>query len=167
MFLSNKQFRLFCFLAGLLTLSGCGGGNDPIPGQATQLIGSWSICRNDGGTDYLEVNTFDGTNGTGTTVWYDSTNSRCDGSVTLEESSSYTYTTGGIVSASLDTATVNATIINANFGGVTFYQIFYIDTSSTPHVLYMGDETAEAGYDGTSEAARPRVLQHGLPRLKL
>jgi hypothetical protein len=42
----------------------------------------------------------------------------------------------------------------------------YLDTTSTPHVLYVGDETADPARDGSTPDTRPIALQHWRPRVK-
>ncbi len=138
------------------------------------LQGSWENCRYelDYSTDVREVFQFSGANLTVLEYHHTTTDGTCgNGAGSLYNSTTFTFTTGAAAPATLpDPSGVNPSLTvtaNAFDFGTVFYTIVYVDTSARPYTLYIGDEKATTGLDGTSPATRPTVLQGWKPRFQL
>jgi hypothetical protein len=84
----------------------------------------------------------------------------------LADSGSGSFVTGGSVAAMLGAAPVTANTIDFHATGFDLYSIYYIDEAANPDVLYIGDETATVGLDGSAPDKRPTELQDWKPRPK-
>jgi hypothetical protein len=87
----------------------------------------------------------------------DHANTTCAGTGTNPSSSTGTFTIGSTVSTTLNGSPVTAYQVDVTVTGVgTFYDLGYVDTSTTPHRQYEGDTSG--ANNGTTPALRPTTL---------
>jgi len=161
----------FALLAGCaaLVLTGCNE-EDLLPNDP-RLIGTWSTgCFNEfpGGAtpDLVETFTITSTSWTSVNYDYSTNNGTCSAGEVLADSGTGSFVTGGSVAAMLGAAPVTANTIDFHATGFDLYSIYYIDEAANPDVLYIGDETATVGLDGSAPDKRPTELQDWKPRPK-
>lgn len=130
------------------------------------LQGNWENCTYewDFGSDVREVFIFSGSTFTYDSYVHGTTDGTCGGTGTHNDTGSGTFTTGAAAAATLGGLNVTANAIDFFMG---LYTLVYVDTSASPYTLYIGDETATSGLDGTAPNKRPTVLQSFKPRFRL
>jgi hypothetical protein len=147
--------RVLVVGAALTMVSACGKESPP-PTFQSSLQGTWSTCLmgtlNSGKLSLA----FGGSTATVAVNSY--TNLTCAGVGTSAGTTAYTYVIGPTVTASLGAASVTAHQIDLTSGGVTQYDLVYIDGAVTPHRLYVGDSSGLN--DGSTAALRPTTLDN-------
>ena len=135
--------------------------------SAPALQGTWSSCSTEVTGDVGEVFTISGYHVSVAGTSYASNDGSCSGAATPAFDDGVSFALRGTTPAMLRDGAVVAREVDAVFGsGGQLYSIMYIDTSTTPNVLYTGDETADPARDGTAPDRRPLVLQHWKARVK-
>jgi hypothetical protein len=122
------------------------------------LQGSWAECKDGGsGASNQDTLTFSGLNLAVTSLSFP--NATCEGAGTPSGGATGVIVIGYTATAALGSSTVTATQLDLVIGGVTTYQIGYVDQAATPDRLYLGDTTGTN--DGSSPATRPTALDAG------
>jgi hypothetical protein len=131
------------------------------------LQGIWDSCATFDTGDFREVFTVNGYRILVSGTRYSSSDGSCSGSATPEFEEVVSFVLRGTTPATLDGGIVLARAADAVFAsGRRLYSTMYLDTTSTPHVLYVGDETADPARDGSTPDSRPIALQQWRPRVK-
>jgi len=162
--------RLICTLAIALIVSACGGGGGGGGGNtATVLEGTWiKPCGlgigedpNNATTRY-EVIALTFRNNVVDTSIQNYTDAACTTPAPVDDivTISATFVIGNSVTASGLSATeidTTTTTYNGNAATGASYDVFYIDTTTSPELLYFGD-TLNSG-DATTALTRPTALE--------
>ncbi len=132
----------------------------PSPDSAPSIVGTWASCEVLGTRDWQNVYTF---SATGFSVngydYWGSSDGTCGGAATAQpvDDATYDYTAGVSLSGSLNGSAVTVyelDVTPTSFTGPSVYTVYYIDSSVTPNVLYLGIYT----WGGDTPANRWTVL---------
>lgn len=135
--------------------------------SAPALQGVWDSCATFDTGDLGEVFTVNGYRIFVAATSYSSSDGSCSGTATPAFEDMVSFVLRGTTPATLDGSVVLARAADALFAsGRRLYSTMYLDTTSTPHVLYVGDETADPARDGSTPDSRPIALQHWRPRVQ-
>ncbi len=135
--------------------------------SAPALQGTWTSCSTEDTGDVGEVFTISGYRVAVAGTSYASNDGSCGGAATPTFEDWVAFVLRGTAPATLRESAVVAREVDAvSASGGQLYSIMYIDTSTTPNVLYTGDETADPARDGTAPDRRPLALQQWKPRVK-
>jgi hypothetical protein len=121
--------------------------------------GTWAVCRNEL-ADYREILSIDGSSVSVDFIEYATGDLSCDGDGAAGTPQVATAVFGGPVTAGLGAGTVQATKVDVALPGPPpeiFYTLLYRDTTATPDVVYLGDDSGTL--DGSTPALRPVDLQ--------
>lgn len=138
--------------------AGCGGTGFPAPHVTSELEGTWRACVTVNGIDARKTLMIDSMLNVSTaTVTFITTNGTCSTYATSAVGVQTTFLLGTEVTATLGMATVRARQLTIT-GPSPVYTLVYVNTGTTPTLLYLGDLSATPGLDGTAPAKRPEVL---------
>ncbi len=122
--------------------------------------GEWTVCRNDGATDFREIFIIAETTVEVGIVDYATSDLTCDGDGAAGSPLSATAVYGEQVTAGLGAGNVPATKVDLTLPLVppqTFYTLIYRDAAASPDTVHLGDDAG--ALDGSTPALRPVALQ--------
>jgi hypothetical protein len=135
--------------------------------SAPALQGVWDSCVTFDTGDQREVFAVDGYRMLVTGTSYSSSDGSCGGTPTAAFEDVVSFVLRETTPATLGGSAVLARAADAVFAsGRRLYSTMYLDTTRTPNVLYVGDETADPARDGSTPDSRPIALQEWRPRVK-